>query len=108
MLLHALQSLKTIPDALLIGSTGFTLRPFGQLVMQPEEAADIAEKTGARHVFPTRTLMHEGVCGLLGKVLVKTFVEPEEAYRRFSARFKEKASDRNLHRLERGQIWRWE
>jgi L-ascorbate metabolism protein UlaG (beta-lactamase superfamily) len=61
----AVDALPKPIDAILLASTGFTLRHFGQIVMPPEEAAQIVARASARHAFPTRTLMHEGVWGLL-------------------------------------------
>lgn len=99
----AVDALPKPIDAILLASTGFTLRHFGQIVMQPEEAAEIVARAAARHAFPTRTLMHEGVWGLLGRVLVKSFVTPEESFRRFSDELRRIGPTTAIHRLDRGQ-----
>jgi hypothetical protein len=71
--------------------------------MQPEEAAQIVAQARARHTFPTRTLMREGVWGFLGRVLVKSFVTPEESFKRFSDETRRVARETEIHKLERGQ-----
>jgi L-ascorbate metabolism protein UlaG (beta-lactamase superfamily) len=106
MTVELMASVDALPkpiDAILVASTAFTLRYFGQIVMAPEEAALLAARSGARHVFPTRTLMHERVWGILGWMIVKSFVPPEKSLKRFSDELRRIAPAVKIHKLERGQ-----
>jgi len=102
-LLTAIDALPKPVDAVLVSSTGFTLRHFGQILMTPEEAAKVVARARARHAFATRTLMHEGVWGLLGRVLVKSFIKPQESFERFSDELRRLSPGTEIHKLERGQ-----
>jgi len=102
-LTEALKSLRRPPDLLMISSTGFALRFYGQIVMGPEEAAVMVAQVGARDVVPMRTLMHEVTGGPIGRLIVKAFIPPDEAFRRFEDALRERTDGVRVHRLERGE-----
>jgi L-ascorbate metabolism protein UlaG (beta-lactamase superfamily) len=101
----ALAKLPVRPEVLLVSCTGFTLRGYGRIVMDPREAAAVAAVVAAPDVVLMRSLSEERVAGLLGRIIVKSFVPKGQAMAEFVAELASLAPSIRVHALARGRAW---